>query len=527
MISSKKTSFGICLLGILILSLSCKKQHLSDPAIPGQKVPGSSVPLPTGLTSIKVKGPSGEHDYKNLQDIPWTVLKPGDIVYIPYRKEAYHEKIIASTDGLKIIGVPGTKGALPVLDGENAASKGEEYIARGEESDLNPRSVICVSNRKNSGIDNWGHQPSNISIENLEIRNVRQEYKFVDNGKSRNYIKSAAAIWVDKVSNLTIKNCIIHNAACAIFVSSRNPSEPNDAGTSKNIVIEGNYFYDNGVVGDDGIHNTYVEAVGVLYKNNRYMPLISGAKGSTLKDRSSKTVICYNWLESTKRVLDLVDAEASAGVTTKDLGYKETYVYGNVIYNGPDGASRPIHYGGDSWDYSNYRRGTLYFYNNTFINQADKDKRYDTVLFQLPDEDATGAVDETVDCRNNIIYNIGADGGEASELCLLSKKGSLILGKNWISPGYLDHKEGEFDGSISGKNNLITNQQNNPGFTSLQNKDFRLVSTSCAIDACSTCADKTKGNNAVTMQYVTPPQCAKPRFVIGKALDLGAFEFGN
>lgn len=517
--------------------LSCKKQHLADPGI-SQNVPGSaSQPLPVGLTSIKIKGPSGEHDYKNLQDIPWITLKPGDVVYIPYRSEPYREKIIVSTDGLKIIGIPGPNGALPVLDGQNAASKGKEYVGCDDSSDLNERSVICVGNNHSmeSKIPNWGHQPKNISIENLEIRNVRQEYQFTDNGKPRNYIKSVAAIWVAKVSDLTIKNCVIHNCACAIFVMSKNQKEPNNAGISRNITIEGNYFYDNGVVGENGIHNTYIEAINVWYKNNRYMSLIPGALGATLKDRSSNTVICYNWLESAKRVLDLVEPQESAGITTQDPGFKDTYVYGNLIYNGRNGSSKLIHYGGDTGSafYSaNYRKGTLYFYNNTFVNETNKDDHDldEILLFELPTDDAPERADETVDCRNNIIYNAAAtDGHTPSDLYLLSAKGNLALGKNWISPGYktrLNKMHLPDLGKISVEDKIVTNKENNPGFVNCKGKDFRLISTSCVIDACGICADKIRGDNLVTKQYV-PNQGIKPRFVNGRLLDLGAFEFGN
>lgn len=49
--------------------------------------------------------------------------------------------------------------------------------------------------------------------------------------------------------------------------------------------------------------------------------------------------------------------------------YRKTFVYGNILIE-PDGArnSQNVHYGGDSRNVGLYRKGMLYFHNNTVIS---------------------------------------------------------------------------------------------------------------------------------------------------------------
>ena len=54
--------------------------------------------------------------------------------------------------------------------------------------------------------------------------------------------------------------------------------------------------------------------------------------------------------------------------------------------------------GGDNGDAATYRKGTLYFYNNTVVSTRSGN----TTLFRLSTND------ETCDARNNIFYNTAA-----------------------------------------------------------------------------------------------------------------------
>ena len=114
-------------------------------------------------------------------------------------------------------------------------------------------------------------------------------------------------------------------------------------------------------------------------------------------------------------------------------------MYGNLLINGPIGASNMIHYGGDNGIPENNRKGTLYFYNNTVVMHANRDgpdARYRTSVF-----DADTA-DETIDARNNIVV-VGP--GDArfvpTEVAWMRYEGTLKLDVNWATPGMFEWRE--------------------------------------------------------------------------------------
>src|SRR5205085_1483145 len=65
--------------------------------------------------------------FASLGAVPWTRLSPGDSVRVHWRPEPYREKILLSCRGAKghpirLVGIPGPQGQLPVLDGRNATT---------------------------------------------------------------------------------------------------------------------------------------------------------------------------------------------------------------------------------------------------------------------------------------------------------------------------------------------------------------------------------------------------------------------
>jgi hypothetical protein len=117
---------------------------------------------------------------------------------------------------------------------------------------------------------------------------------------------------------------------------------------SRDILVQGCYIYGNGVVGSDPEHNVYTEAIGITFQYNHLRLLRPGALGNNLKDRSAGTVICYNWIEGDGHLLDLVDPQDSAPQATQDPNFHQTYVYGNILVDGPTGgATSLVHYGGE------------------------------------------------------------------------------------------------------------------------------------------------------------------------------------
>ena len=185
-----------------------------------------------------------------------------------------------------------------------------------------------------------------------------------DAGSAASYVNNAAALWIEKGENITVRNNILHDSGNGLFVSSAEPY------ISRNILIEGNYIYDNGNDGSLFEHNAYTEALGITYQFNRFGPLRGTAGGNNLKDRSAGLVVRYNWIEGGNRQLDLVETD-SVTIET-DPSYRTTFVYGNVLIEPNAAGNRQIvHYGGDNGGTSNYRKGTLLFYQNTLVSTRD------------------------------------------------------------------------------------------------------------------------------------------------------------
>ena len=132
-------------------------------------------------------------------------------------------------------------------------------------------------------------------------------------------------------------------------------------------MVEGNYIYGNGVAGSIFQHNNYTAAIGITFQYNHFGPLRSGPPGVNLKDRSAGLVVRYNWIEGGNRNIDMVDGEDSFQIRNAPE-YRQTFVYGNVLIKQDGGNNQAIHYGGDSGTTANYRKGKLYFYNNTLYS---------------------------------------------------------------------------------------------------------------------------------------------------------------
>jgi len=425
--------------------------------------------------------------------VPWSTLQPGDTVWIHWRPAPYREKWVIGRQGtaaspITVRGVAGPAGQRPMIDGENATTP----------APLNywnePRSVIKIggSNVPSNTVARW------IVVEGLDVRGARSPNTFTgDNGVVQTYAQNGAAIHIELGEHIVIRNCVIRDSGNGLFVSSAGEN------VSRDILIENNYIHNNGNAGSIFEHNTYTAAVGITYQYNRFGPLLSGAGGNNLKDRSAGLVVRYNWIESGNRQLDLVDAEDSP-LIRDDPTYRRTDVYGNTLIE-PAGAGNKqiLHYGGDSGTLGDYRKGDLYFYHNTVISTRTDS----TTLMRLSTND------EHCDARNNIVYVI--TGGNA--LALLDSSGVLDLKRNWMKPGYVG-SFGGVTGTINDDGTTITGTS--PGFTDFAGQDFSLAAGSASID---TAIALHPAASPVDRQYVKH-QAGTPRSVAGAASDLGAFE---
>lgn len=435
--------------------------------------------------------------YSSIGAVPWATLQPGDTVRIFWRAEPYREKWVIGRSGtvaspILVTGVKGPNGERPVIDGDGAVTApGLNYWSE-------TRGVIKIggSNVPPDGV------PAHVVLEGLEIRNARTVHTFTgDDGAAHTYDANAATIYLEKGRNITIRDCVMHGAGNGLFVASGD-EEP-----SRDILIEGNWIYDNGNPGSIYEHNSYTAAAGITFQYNRYGPLCSGCGGNNLKDRSSGTVIRYNWIEGGNRQLDLVDAEDSAAIRS-DPAYAATFVYGNVLIEPAGAGNRQIlHYGGDSGSTAWYRKGSLYFFSNTVVSRrTDR-----TTLFRLSTND------EFADARDNIVFLSEAGG---NTLSLMDSAGRLDWSHNWAEPGYAV-SFGSFSGAVNDDGTTVTGTA--PGFLDQGGEDYHLTADSSCRDAGRPLAPAVLPDHAVVREY-RKHQAGDPRLQDGD-IDIGAYEF--
>ncbi|MBK8504164.1 MAG: polysaccharide-degrading enzyme [Saprospiraceae bacterium] len=409
----------------------------------------------------------------------------------------YKEKWVINRQGtansrIEIIGVNSPNGQKPIIDGSGAVTVSGVNFWNEE------RGVIKIggSNMPADGL------PSYITIDNLEIISGRPPYNFTnDGGSSTNYVNNAAAIYVEKAAHLIIRNCTLRDCGNGLFIGAND-------GQTEDILIERNYIYDNGNDGSIYEHNTYTAAINITYQFNRFGSLRTGAGGNNLKDRSAGLVVRYNWIESGNRQLDLVDAEDS-DVLVNHPSYATTHVYGNILIEPEDaGNSQMVHYGGDSGTLDDYRKGNLYFYNNTVIST----RTGNTTLIRLSTQD------ETVHVFNNVIYTSAA----GNKFAMIGGDGTFNMHHNWLKTGWVAcHCTPA--GTINNQGNNLTGSD--PIFSDFATQEFKPLESSPLINAGSSIPANLLPAHPVGYQYLKHSGFS-PRNISGQ-IDMGAYEFAS
>ena len=450
--------------------------------------------LGSGLATATVYDVGPGQTLTEIGQVPWHQLAAGDEVRIHWRSTPYRTKWVINRRGtpwapIVVRGIGGPAGERPVVTGDGATTPAPLNFWNEQ------RGVIKIggSNVPPDGLPAW------VVIEGLEIRSGHPSYTFTaDDGSVMAYSPNAAAIYVEKAEHLVIRNCDLHDSGNGLFVGVFD-------GATQDVRVERNFIHGNGNVGSIYEHNSYTAALGIVFEGNRFGPLRSGAGGNNLKDRSAGLVVRYNWIEAGNRQLDLVDGEDSA-VVVNDPRYRQTFVYGNVLIE-PDGAgnSQIAHYGGDSGDETIYRKGMLYFYNNTVVST----RAGNTTLLRLSTND------EQADVRNNVLY-VSAAG---AALAMLDETGVLFLSHNWLKPGWVA-SHGGLAGTIHDDGTSVLG--GSPGFVDLAGQDFHLVAGAQPIDAATDLPAASFPSNLLERQYV-PHQATEYRVSQGVA-DIGAYE---
>lgn len=448
-----------------------------------------------------------------FDSVPWATLQAGDTVRIHWKSTPYYRKVGLRSSGtaaqpIRIIGIANLNGDMPVISGENAivpANLDGFFSIHSEMLGL----ITIISGPG----DAWGYKPKYIEIRDLKLIRANRLYTFTSDVSNapRVWADGAAGVWLSVGENISLIGCEFTENGNGVFVHSVG----DEARVSRNVLIERNNIYGNGNDGTDRHHNLYTAAVGLTAQYNHIGRLRQGAIGSAFKDRSAGTVIRYNWIETGARTIDLVEPEDSAPIFVAEPSFRETWIYGNVIVDDPlagyAAASRMIHYGGDSGVTNIYRNGTLYFYNNTVIIDANSSELYRVSLFDISLPTAT------VNVQNNIVYKNGT-----AILGILAASGVANLnGVNWISSGWIN-----LNGSATGvvnRNGTIL-EGTNPGFVDYVGQNYAIAQTSPAVDAGrplpATIVDTEHNPDFMYQVHLR----GVARSVVGSYIDLGAFE---
>jgi hypothetical protein len=466
--------------------------------------------------------------YTTLDAVPWESLKAGDTVRIFYSSTPYKGKFLLAAQGtpdapVRICGVRGPNNERPMIDGNGAVTRkalaglyGSSVLVSGRTvSDIHQaRSIIVV---KPLATEAYEAYPRHIQIDGLNITRAHPNYAFTDaSGATKKYDSFGAAIWIDRGQHITIADNEISDSQMAIFSKS---TDDGDFAISKDIRIAGNYMWGHGIVGDVHMHTTYTQSVGIVMEFNRYGALRSGADGNSIKDRSAGTVVRYNRIEDGAHAIDLVESEDFPITATKDPAYRSTFVYGNLISkNGELGSF--IHYGGDhygsnagaTWGEPIFRKGTLYFFNNTIYATGTY-----AWIFQL------ATTEEKAEVWNNVFIFASTVTEKnlrmTSEISGAWTPGGIVnLGRNWASTGWQDSDQYHtVPGQLNGTANLIN------GTTSpLDISTFGPLAGSAVVDA-GVAGPSAASGYGVSYQ-INAQGVPASRSVKGSAIDMGAIE---
>jgi len=448
------------------------------------------MPDAAGCGSLRLIGKHRTYDvgpgqkYEELTTVPWLALRAGDVVNIGYRPTPYRTMIALRAQGsaaapVILNGVTGPNCARPEISGERAVLAAD----RAGEGYDNKYSLIGAVINIWWGNGGWGNKPQHITIQNLKITG------------------GTSGIVAVTVEDLLIQNCeVTDNAGWGVFVNTKG-DDPHGIETSYRVTLRGNRLYNNGVDGSYLYHNVYVQAYRSVYEGNYIGQLRPGASGSSLKDRSSGTIVRYNMIVAAARALDLVETDGGHGTVDADPLYNEAWVYGNIIVSdhtlpGVSSGSL-IHWGYDN-NSAQGRSGVLHFYDNTVIT-VDSDDDW-IALFDLP----PGR--QSVEAQNNIIRHSGS-----AKFELAKEQGAIrFLGRNWISSGWGKGDPWKRNSvTVAGEDTLIV------GGNPMLDKDYRPAAGSPVIG---------QANSATATPVISEfsdPAGTSPR---PAALDLGARE---
>jgi hypothetical protein len=487
--------------------------------------------------------------------VPWYTLAGGDTVYIHYRATPYHEKFLISGRGtpqawIRVIGVPGPNGELPVVSGDGATTGSTMHYRwqdAGGGNAIQHLGVVQIAARSD-GPEGNAPIPGYIEIANLQVQDGYSTYHFTaENGSAGTYDGFAACIYAKSPQHLLVRDNVLMNCGQGFYNWTGDGSaDAWWAGLAVDVVLRGNYIAGNGATGSYSMHQSYTEADGLIIEGNHYGAPRAGMLGSQIKDRSAGTVIRNNLIEQSPAgwSIDLVEPQEgcpslcySKGATVApNPKYQQAFVYGNYFINRDSLTPNGIHWNGDQQSgqgRANEPNGRLYFYHNTVVSltAAPLASLFNETWggYDCPPTPLPGRI-VAVD---NIFYST-APAFVLGEYCQgrngqYPGVGRFDFGANWVSPGYTL----QVTSDSTGAGNLYSPAGNDPGFVSVAGGDWRLLPGASARRKASALPAAVSSNLlgldlTPTLQYQAPvaPELRPslvPRPTAGSGADLGAW----
>jgi hypothetical protein len=353
---------------------------------------------PTMLGTVYEVGPS--QTFKTLAAVPFPTMVAGSTVRLHNEDTSglhpteYHEYVQISQQGtptqpFRMCGVPDSKGNLPILDAAHATG-------RSDTSTFAPGYGL-ITLRSNF---RWSFYPNfagaaYILVEGIHVRNAKTGYSYVaPDGSAGQWSDGSSGLRISEGHNTAfvgndVDNC--GNGAFSLFIG--------DGGwgaSTINVLWEGNHFHMNGAINSYLSHQLYLQGWGEIVQFNRIDDYQPGGFGSNLKSRGIQGVIRYNYFgDGASRQMDLVDVEDATSLMTfegylaggkasihaiypqdnysanrtaaEQEAWNSHFVYGNIYQNLTAGV--PIHFSEDHNGGEPSRKGSLYWYNNTFYEK--------------------------------------------------------------------------------------------------------------------------------------------------------------
>ena len=169
------------------------------------------------------------------------------------------------------------------------------------------------------------------------------------------------------------------------------------------------------------------------------------------------------------------------------------------------------HYGGDSGATADYRKGVLYFYNNSIISKQNR-SNHDRPSFNQP---GTLRFPEQHRLRHSCWQHACRCSDDA---------GIMDFSHNWLKPGWVNSFAGaSFTGTVNNDGTSVLGAS--PGFVDEPGQNYKLASGSACVNAGTFPAPAVFPNHDVLRQYVKH-QSSEARPSDG-SYDIGAYEFAS